>query len=133
MPFFSSKKKLQKNGISGIIPSTTTAAATDASSVTPKSTKDAHKSNNSLGSSKKSTNAEKSQEATKLVFHCQLAHGSPTGLVSGFSNIKELYQKIADCFEIPASTVSLIERLDEEKLSFCIDLDSVLYIEYSQD
>ncbi|CAF1135527.1 unnamed protein product [Adineta ricciae] len=106
MPFFSSKKKSQKkSGISGIIPSTTTAAATGVSSVTPKSTKDTHNSNNSRGNSTKSTKVEKSQEATKLVFHCQLAHGSPTGLVSGFSNIKELYQKIADCFEIPASTI----------------------------
>ncbi|CAF1165021.1 unnamed protein product, partial [Adineta ricciae] len=106
MPFFSSKKKSQKkSGISGIIPSTTTAAATGASSVTSKTTKDTHNSNSSRGNSRKSTNAEKSQEATKLVFHCQLAHGSPTGLVSGFSNIKELYQKIADCFEIPASTI----------------------------
>ena len=43
-----------------------------------------------------------------LYFNCQLAHGSPTGLISGFSNVKELYQKIADCFEIPASTVRLI-------------------------
>lgn len=41
----------------------------------------------------------------QLVFHCQLAHGSPTGLISGFSNVKELYQKIADCYEFPASEV----------------------------
>ncbi|XP_043510439.1 PDZ domain-containing protein GIPC3 isoform X2 [Frieseomelitta varia] len=34
------------------------------------------------------------------VFHCQLAHGSPTGLISGFNNVRELYQKIADCYDI---------------------------------
>lgn len=45
------------------------------------------------------------REAPKLVFHCQLAHGSPTGLISGFSNVKELYKKIADCFEIPVKSV----------------------------
>lgn len=40
-----------------------------------------------------------------LQFHCQLAHGSPTVFVSGFSNVKELYQKIAECFDFPASEV----------------------------
>lgn len=42
----------------------------------------------------------------QLIFHCQLAHGSPTGFVSGFSNVKELYQKIAEHFEFPATEVS---------------------------
>ncbi|XP_046617857.1 PDZ domain-containing protein GIPC1 [Neodiprion virginianus] len=41
----------------------------------------------------------------QLVFHCQLAHGSPTGLISGFSNVRELYQKIAECYELPASEI----------------------------
>ena len=41
----------------------------------------------------------------KLVFHCQLAHGSPTGIISGFGNVKELYQRIADCYEMEASEV----------------------------
>ncbi|KOC61648.1 PDZ domain-containing protein GIPC1 [Habropoda laboriosa] len=36
-----------------------------------------------------------------LVFHCQLAHGSSTGLISGFSNVRELYQKIAECYDLP--------------------------------
>jgi hypothetical protein len=44
----------------------------------------------------------------KLVFHCQLAHGSPTGLISGFTNVKELYQKIADCYDIDPKEVCLI-------------------------
>lgn len=43
----------------------------------------------------------------KLVFHCQQAQGSPTGLISGFSNVKELYQKIADCYEFPVDDVSI--------------------------
>lgn len=43
----------------------------------------------------------------KLVFHCQLAHGSPTGLISGFTNVKELYHKIAECYEIQSSEVFL--------------------------
>ncbi|EFA09593.1 PDZ domain-containing protein GIPC3 [Tribolium castaneum] len=40
-----------------------------------------------------------------LQFHCQLAHGSPTVFVSGFSNVKELYQKIAECFDFPPSEI----------------------------
>jgi hypothetical protein len=41
----------------------------------------------------------------KLVFHCQQAHGSPTGIISGFTNVKELYQNIADCYDIQASEI----------------------------
>ncbi|XP_076653336.1 PDZ domain-containing protein GIPC-like protein kermit [Halictus rubicundus] len=40
-----------------------------------------------------------------LVFHCQLAHGSPTGLISGFSNVRELYQKIAECYDLPVEEI----------------------------
>lgn len=36
----------------------------------------------------------------KLVFHTQLAHGSPTGRIEGFGNVKELYAKIAEAFNI---------------------------------
>ena len=43
----------------------------------------------------------------KLVFHCQQAHGSPTGIISGFTNVKELYQKIADCYDLDVSEVSI--------------------------
>lgn len=42
----------------------------------------------------------------QLVFHCQLAHGSPTGLITGFSSVKELYQKIAECYDFPVDEVS---------------------------
>ena len=47
----------------------------------------------------------------RLVFHCQLAQGSPTGIISGFTNVKELYQKIAECYDMPASDVSCGEAL----------------------
>ncbi|CAH1113943.1 unnamed protein product [Psylliodes chrysocephalus] len=40
-----------------------------------------------------------------LQFYCQLAHGSPTSFVSGFANIKELYEKIGECFNMPASEI----------------------------
>lgn len=41
----------------------------------------------------------------QLVFRCSLADGSPVGLISGFSNVKELYLKIGDTFDIPVSEV----------------------------
>lgn len=41
----------------------------------------------------------------KLVFHTQLAHGSPTGRIHGFTNVRELYTKIAEVFNISASEV----------------------------
>lgn len=46
-------------------------------------------------------------QKSQLVFHCQQAHGSPLGLISGFSNVKELYQKIAECYDFPADDVSI--------------------------
>ncbi|XP_059424946.1 PDZ domain-containing protein GIPC3 isoform X2 [Carassius carassius] len=44
----------------------------------------------------------------RLVFHTQLAHGSPTGRIHGFTNVRELYAKIAEVFDISAS-----ERIKE--------------------
>jgi hypothetical protein len=41
----------------------------------------------------------------KLVFHCQQAHGSPTGVISEFTNVKELYEKIAECYDITAKDI----------------------------
>ena len=46
-----------------------------------------------------------SRPRPKLVFHCQQAHGSPTGVISGFTNVKELYQKVAECYDMDASQV----------------------------
>lgn len=64
---------------------------------------DIYENNNGTGTAH---NGESSSVGRpQLVFHCQLAHGSPTGFVSGFSNVKELYQKIAEYFEFPASEV----------------------------
>lgn len=41
----------------------------------------------------------------RLVFHTQLAHGSPTGRIEGFTNVKELYGKIAEAFRLPPAEV----------------------------
>lgn len=82
-----------------------------------------YENNNSKGNMKSPTSVEKqspdltNSEQSKpnqpsnvtksqLVFHCQLAHGSPTGLITGFSSVRELYSKIAECYEIPVDEVS---------------------------
>ncbi|XP_057713758.1 PDZ domain-containing protein GIPC2 [Corythoichthys intestinalis] len=57
----------------------------------------------------------------KLVFHTQLAHGSPTGRIEGFSNVKELYAKIADAFNINPPEI-LFCTLNTHK----IDMDKLL-------
>ncbi|XP_045513035.1 PDZ domain-containing protein GIPC3 [Pieris brassicae] len=44
-------------------------------------------------------------QKTQLVFHCQQAQGSPLGLISGFANVKELYQKIAECYDFPPEDI----------------------------
>lgn len=50
--------------------------------------------------------SRQSKTSSSLVFHCQLAHGSPTGLISDFSNVRELYQKIAERYDLPTEEVS---------------------------
>nr|ACO15261.1 PDZ domain-containing protein GIPC1 [Caligus clemensi] len=50
-------------------------------------------------------NRSPSAHKPKLTFHCQQAQGSPTGIISGFTNVKELYQKIAEVYEIAASEI----------------------------
>lgn len=41
----------------------------------------------------------------KFIFYCQLAHGSPTCEIQGFTNVKELYGKISECFKIDTKQV----------------------------
>uniref|UniRef100_A0A3B5K2X1 GIPC PDZ domain containing family, member 1 n=1 Tax=Takifugu rubripes TaxID=31033 RepID=A0A3B5K2X1_TAKRU len=56
----------------------------------------------------------------RLIFHTQLAHGSPTGRIEGFSNVRELYAKIGEAFGIPPSEVMFCtlntHKVDMEKL-----------------
>ncbi|KAM9005345.1 PDZ domain-containing protein GIPC2 [Sarcophilus harrisii] len=60
------------------------------------------------------------QPKPSLVFQTQLAHGSATGRVEGFSNIHELYDKIAQAFAIPPSEILYCTlntpKLDMERL-----------------
>uniref|UniRef100_H3CKV4 GIPC PDZ domain containing family, member 2 n=2 Tax=Tetraodon nigroviridis TaxID=99883 RepID=H3CKV4_TETNG len=57
----------------------------------------------------------------KLVFHTQLAHGSPTGRIEGFTNVKELYAKIAEAFKISPPEI-LFCTLNTHK----VDMDKLL-------
>ena len=50
------------------------------------------------------------QETPAMIFNCQQAHGSPTVQISGFTNVKELYSKIADSFKFDLHEVTLLYR-----------------------
>ncbi|XP_031666135.1 PDZ domain-containing protein GIPC1-like [Oncorhynchus kisutch] len=56
----------------------------------------------------------------KLEFHTQLAHGSPTGRIEGFNNVKELYGKIAETFNLSQPEILFCtlntHKIDMEKL-----------------
>ncbi|KAM6920957.1 PDZ domain-containing protein GIPC3 isoform 2-T2 [Xenentodon cancila] len=56
----------------------------------------------------------------RLIFHTQLAHGSPTGRIHGFTNVKELYTKIAEVFDISPSEILFCtlnsHKVDMQKL-----------------
>lgn len=58
----------------------------------------------------------------KFVFYCQLAHGSPTGKVEGFTNVKELYQRLGEVFKIQANEVSEPTKLNISPLTVLIDV-----------
>ena len=45
-------------------------------------------------------------EQFDMVFHVQLAHGSPTRQVRDFTNVKQLYESIAKAFGIATNDVS---------------------------
>lgn len=49
--------------------------------------------------------AAQPQEAFDMVFHVQLAHGSPTRQVRDFTNVKQLYESIAKAFGIGTSDI----------------------------
>ncbi|XP_053228650.1 PDZ domain-containing protein GIPC3 [Podarcis raffonei] len=56
----------------------------------------------------------------RLIFHTQLAHGSPTGKIEGFTNVKELYAKIAEVFDISPTEILFCtlntHKVDMQKL-----------------
>ena len=110
MPFFKRRKnklEISNSTASASTPYTTTSIeGASASSMTTTATPS--KPSKSILKPSKSgfPTQENADNHSKPAFHCQLAHGSPTGSISGFNNIKDLYEKIATHFNIPVSTVS---------------------------
>ncbi|PIO73012.1 hypothetical protein TELCIR_05033, partial [Teladorsagia circumcincta] len=55
-----------------------------------------------------------------LKFCCQLAHGSPTAIISNFTSVDELFQSIADCFNISPDDIIFCTintfKIDMDKL-----------------
>ncbi|CAH8576950.1 unnamed protein product [Schistosoma mattheei] len=65
-------------------------------------------------------------------FFCQLAHGSPTGIIHGFTTVRQLHTKISECFDINPSQIMYCTRnthkLDMDKLlSYEIGLNDFLF------
>ena len=65
------------------------------------------KPNRPNGDTNESGEDETAPQKPKLAFHCQQAQGSPTGIISGFTNVKELYKKIAECYDMEPSEVGV--------------------------
>ncbi|CAM5162256.1 unnamed protein product [Natator depressus] len=61
------------------------------------------------------------QPGARLLFHTQLAHGSPTGRVGGFASVRELYEQIGQAYRIPAAEI-IFCTLNTHK----IDMDNLL-------
>jgi hypothetical protein len=53
----------------------------------------------------KAEGATNGKTPPKFIFYCQLAHGSPTCEIQGFTNVKELYAKISESFKIDLNKV----------------------------
>lgn len=67
----------------------------------------------------------------QLQFQCQLAHGSTTCSITGFSRLSELYKAIADSYkDIDKDDVDFIYRIFFSKYVYILDI--VLYGEYTQ-
>lgn len=76
---------------------------------------------------------DNNESKPKLVFHCQQAQGSPTGLISGFSNVRELYQKIAECYDFSPEEILFCtlntHKVDMSKLlGGQIGLDDFIFV-----
>ena len=116
MPFPGSKKK-SKEDHSNLTESASSGAnsktnSPEKSKSKPSTNVISSNSNSSVNNNNNNNNSSSSNlddvNKPKLIFHCQLAHGSPTGLISGFTNVKELYNKIAECYEIQPTDVCII-------------------------
>lgn len=109
-------KKLTNNRSSSVVaPNSPQVSTTSQPSVPPRPQEQTQQASNSNASRTphqppqpelRQQPPEQPQPPPKFVFYCQLAHGSPTGKVEGFTNVKELYQKIAEVFKLHTNEVS---------------------------
>lgn len=121
-------KKLSNNRSSGVVASNNQLKSTAPQStvqVPPPQQQQASNSNASRTSNPpqpelRQQTVEPPPPPPKFVFYCQLAHGSATGKVEGFTNVKELYQKIAEVFKLHANEILFCTlntyRIDMERL-----------------
>lgn len=99
MPFFGKKSK-SREMVSENVDNSSSGSPTRPSDGTPASNGTAREE-----VIQKNEPPSSAAQRPKLVFHCQQAHGSPTGIISGFTNVKELYQKIADCYDMKVEDI----------------------------
>lgn len=99
MPFFN-KNKPKGSGKDQLVDGTPNPSGDMSSAPAPNGSSTGHGAN--------TPSSDQPRPRPKLVFHCQQAHGSPTGVISGFTNVKELYQKIAECYDIEPTQVTQI-------------------------
>lgn len=97
MPLFAKKS----NKTSTILPDAV--PKNDNNNGSPKSNLSTYSSGQKIGNSNRTDSSVLAKP--QLVFHCQLAHGSPTGLITGFASVRELYQKIAECYDISVEEI----------------------------
>uniref|UniRef100_A0A5S6PHU9 PDZ domain-containing protein n=1 Tax=Brugia malayi TaxID=6279 RepID=A0A5S6PHU9_BRUMA len=64
----------------------------------------------------------------KLTFQVQLAHGSPTGIISDFNSIAQLYQAIANCYDEVSVDDILFCTINTHRISMDALLSSTINI-----
>ncbi|ODM87158.1 PDZ domain-containing protein GIPC1 [Orchesella cincta] len=64
----------------------------------------------------------------KQAYHCQQAHGGITGLISGFSDMKELFQKIADYYDFPVEEILFCTRNTHRLIDSELYFDDFIFV-----
>ncbi len=54
-------------------------------------------------------------------FTVQLAHSDARKIIKDFYNVKELYKKISEAFQIPANTVRIVKKVPQTLYEAYVD------------